>query len=335
MSRPARGPAAAPGHVLAPRGTPSLPTLRAVPQRLVATRSEGGLLDLVHALARAGEVVLGDLDPGFPAPGRLVERAVERVATRLNRRTSGGPTVCAFLRPWADVLNELCAGEADPGEARWAVGIDSSETYRLRVAPLVAVLGETATGVVLERLVRHTPLHVADGEELAWIVDGWRDRDEDTEEAGEIRLRALGADRIIRDLDRLFARGRAAGCAGIPHRGIRRLACGLSALDREDFPPDDTAWRETEDVDWSLPAPVVQLIWEDGCPLDHAADEAEFVLAQDGAFPVPQLMWLLDPADRQQVVTGWRRWLHALRRTRAATRLVAALDALSADAGRP
>ncbi|HET6229663.1 MAG TPA: hypothetical protein VFE05_06235 [Longimicrobiaceae bacterium] len=321
--------------MLAPGGAPSLPPLHAVPLRVSAARQDAGLLDLVQALARAGEVVLGDLDPGFPAPGRLVERAVERVAARLNRRTSRGPRVSAFLRPWADVLNELCADAVDPGEARWAVGIDSSETYRLRVAPLVAVLGETATGVVLERLVRHTPLHVGGGEELAWIIDGWRDRDEGTEEAREIRLRALGADRIIRHLDQLFARGRAAGCAGIPDRGIRGLARGLSALAREDFPPDDTAWRETEDVDWSLPAPVVQLIWDHGCPLDHAADEAEFMLAQGGAFPVPQLMWLLNPAEPQEAVTAWRRWLHALRRTRAATRLVAALDALSDPAERP
>jgi hypothetical protein len=335
VSPPAPGPAATPGRVLALGGAPALPPLQALPLRVSGTRPERGLVDLVQALARAGEIVPDDLDPAAPSPARLLERAVERLGTRLNRRASGGFRVSAFLRPWSEVLSEVCADAVDPGEARWAVGIDSADTFRLRVAPLVAVLGEPATGVVLERLVRDTPLHVADGEELAWILDGWRDRDEDTAEAGEIRRRAMGADRIIGDLDRLVARGRAESCEAIAHHRIRRLARGLSAVARSDYPPDDTAWRETEGVDWSLPVPVVQLTWEDGCPLDHAADEAEFVLTQDGAFPVPQLMWLLDPADPDAAVTGWRRWLHALRTTRAAARLVAALDALSAHSRRP
>lgn len=103
----------------------------------------------------------------------------------------------------------------------------------------------------------------------------------------------------------------------------------LAALDRRAPTASDTAWRETDGAEWSLPRPVVHLVWADGCALEHAIDEAEHVNSQDGSYPMPQHMWLADPRDPDECTRAWRRWVHALRQCAAAARLIGALEALS------
>jgi hypothetical protein len=259
----------------------------------------------------------------------MIERAVERTVARLNRRTPDVLPVCGFIRPWADVLEEVFA-ESAAGERRWVLGIDSAETHRLRAGPLVAALGEVAAGVVLDRLIRHAPLCTGGAEDLEWIIDGWyQTADEASEDGRQIQRRAEQATELSGRLDRLLGLGRSTPVDVLPAGRVRRLVELLAALDRRALPSDDTAWRETEDVEWSLPQPVLHLVWDQGCALDHALDEAEYLNAQDGSYPMPQQMWLLDPADPEGATCTWRRWVHALRQGAAAARLVGALETLA------
>ena len=319
--------AAAP--LLAPRGPPPLPSLAAVPAAIPLFQAQAGLVALAQALVRTRGAVRRDWDTRTPAPARMIERAVERTVGRLNRRAPEVLLVTGFIRPWAAVLEELFM-ECPEGERRWVLGIDCGETHRLRVAPLVAALGEDGAAVVLDRLTRHTPLCTGGAEDLEWIIDGWWSAAADaSEEAEEIHRRAKLATELSGRLDRLLALGRSAPLDVLPPGRIRRLARLLAALDRRTPAASDTAWRETEHVEWSLPRPVVHLVWEDGCPLQHAVDEAEFLNDQDGGYPAPQQMWLLDPADPDEATRAWRRWVHALRQSAATARLIGALEALS------
>ena len=315
--------------LLAPRGPPPLPALATVPRTITVFQAQGDAAELARSLVRARCAVRRDWDPAVPAPGRMVERAVGRTVERLNRRTPDALPVCAYIRPWSGVLEELCV-ECPADERRWVLGIDCEETHRLRVAPLVAALGETAAAVVLDRLLRHTPLCTGGAEDLEWIIDGWYDAAGDaTEEAEEIQRRAEQATELSGRLDRLLALGRSASLDVLPAGRIRRLVEVLGALDRRAPTASDTAWRETDGAEWSLPRPVVHLIWDDGCALEHAVDEAEHVNSQDGSYPMPQHMWLADPNDPDECTRAWRRWVHALRQCAATARLIGALEALS------
>ena len=315
--------------LLAPRGPPPLPALAPLARTITVFQAQADAAELARSLVRARCAVRRDWDPAVPAPGRMIERTVGRTVERLNRRTPDVLPVCGFIRPWSDVLEELFV-ECPAGERRWVLGIDCEETHRLRVAPLVAALGETAAAVVLDRLLRHTPLCTGGAEDLEWIIDGWYDAAADaTEEAEEIQRRAQEATELSGRLDRLLALGRSASLDVLPARRVRRLVEVLAALDRRTPSASDTAWRETDGAEWSLPRPVVHLVWDDGCALEHAVDEAEHVNSQDGSYPMPQHMWLADPADPDESARAWRRWVHALRQSAATARLIGALEALS------
>jgi hypothetical protein len=292
-------------------------------------QAQACLVGLAQALVRTRGAVRRDWDPLDPTPARMIELAVERTAGRLNRRAPEILPLTGFIRPWAAVLEEVFV-EGPEGDGRWVLGIDCDETHRLRVAPLVAALGEGGAAVVLDRLVRHTPLCTGGPEELEWIIDGWWHAADDAGEAAqEIHRRAELATELSSRLDRLLGLGRSTSLDVLPAGRIRRLLQLLAALDRHTPAASDTAWRETEGVEWSLTRPAVHLVWEAGCPLDHALDQAEYVTNQDGGYPPPQQMWLLDPADPDEATRAWRRWVHALRQSAVATRLIGALEALS------
>lgn len=327
---PARCAAGArPPPLLAPRGPPRLPALAPVPATITVLQAQADVVELARSLVRARGGVRRDWDPAVPAPGRMIERAAERTVQRLNRRTPDALPLCGFIRPWSEVLEELFV-ECPPGERRWVLGMECEETHRLRVAPLVAALGETAAAVVLDRLLRHTPLCTGGADDLEWIIDGWYDAAADAPgEAEEIRRRADQAAVLSGRLDRLLALGRSASIDALPAGRIRRLVQVLAALDRRAPTASDTAWREIDGAEWSLPRPVVHLVWDNGCALGHAVDEAEHVNGQDGSYLMPQQMWLADPKDPDGCTRAWRRWIHALRQVAATARLIAALEALS------
>jgi hypothetical protein len=288
------------------------------------------VVDLAATLVRARCAGERDWDPQSPGPAPLIERAVQRAVTRLNRRAPGVLPLGGFVRPWADLLEDVLGEHGDEDERRWVLGIECDETHRLRVAPLVAALGEEAAAAVLARLVQHTPLCTGGPEDLEWIIDGWwTAAAEATREAEEIHRRAEGAAELSGRIDRLLDLGRSAPLHAIRPARLRRMVELLCALDRRTPPAGDTAWRETDGADWSLPRPVVHLVWEDGCPLAHAVDEAEFLNEQDGSYAMPQHMWLLDPADPGDAAAAWRRWVHTLRQGAVAARIVWALETLS------
>lgn len=321
--------------LLAPRGPPRLPALAPVPPRITLFHAQAGLVALAQALVRTRGAARRDWDARNPAPGRMIERAVERTVARLNRRAPEILPLCGFIRPWAAVREEVFA-DGPEEDRRWVLGIDCDETHRLRVAPLVAALGEDGAAVVLDRLVRHTPLCTGGAEDLAWIIDGWWNAAADaTEEAQEIHRRAELATELSGRLDHLLALGRSAPLEVLPPGRVRRLVELLAALGRHTPTASDTAWRETEDVEWALPRPALHLVWDDGCPLQHALDEAEYLNSQDGGYPPPQQMWLLDPADPDEATRAWGRWIHALRQSAATARLVGALEALSGPPSSP
>lgn len=315
--------------LLAPRGPPPLPGLTGIPLTHSVFHGQAALVDLALTLVACGYARRHDWDPGHPAPGRMIERAVERKVGHLNRRTPEILVVVAFLRPWAEVLAEVGL-EPEADERRWVLGLDCDQTYRLRVGRLVGVLGEPAAGVILNGFVRHTSLCTGDASDLEWIIDGWHG-DGDPDEREETKLlqeRAEAAEELGRRIDRLLHQGFAASPAVVPDARVRRQLAILAALAARRLPEDDTAWRETESVEWSLPRPAVHFVWDLGCPLDHALDEAEYLNAQDGSFPIPQHMWLLDPADPEGAARAWTRWIHSLHLSRATCRLIAALEAL-------
>lgn len=164
MPRTLRRRGAAP-PLLAPRGPPRLPALAPLPATITVFQAQADAAELARSLVRAHCAVRRDWDPAVPAPGRMVERAVERTVKRLNRWTPDALSVCGFIRPWSEVLEELFV-ECPADERRWVLGIYCEETHRLRVAPLVAALGETAAAAVLDRLLRHTPLCTDGAEDL-------------------------------------------------------------------------------------------------------------------------------------------------------------------------
>ena len=316
--------------LLAPRGPPPLPALSGIPATITVVQPQPELVDLAATLVRARCAGVRDWDPRSPGPAPLVERAVDRAVGRLNRRAPEVLPLGGFVRPWPDLLDEVLGERGDPDDRRWVLGIECDETHRLRVAPLVAALGEDAAAAVLSRLIRHTPLCTGGPEDLEWIIDGWwTAAAEATPEAETIGRRAEGAAELSERIGRLLDLGRAAPLAAIRPSRLRRLVEVLRALDHRTPPAADTAWRETDAADWSLPRPVVHLVWEDGCPLAHAVDEAEFLNEQDGSYAMPQHMWLLDPADPGDAEAAWRRWVHTLRQGAVAARLLRALETLS------
>lgn len=317
-----------PGH-LAPRGPPGLPPLRGVPLELGVYQSQSGLVELATAMVRNGVASSDDWDPGNPAPGRIIERAVERTVSRINRRVPDALPISAFVRPWSEVLEELFVEDA-PGEQRWVLGLDSDDTHRLRVGPLLAVLGEEAAALVLSRLMRHTPLCMEGPEDLEWIIDGWlQAATEEGSTSQEIAQRAKSATRLGKRIDRLLTSGYALPLGVLPLCRIRRLLGMLETLARTAPEANATAWQETDGVEWGLPHPVLHLIWDRGCALDHAVDEAECINGQDGSHPMPQQMWLLDPRDADDAARTWSRWVHALRQVSVTTRLLHALEQLT------
>jgi hypothetical protein len=318
--------------LLAPRGPPPLPGLAAVPGTITLVQGQPGLADLAATLVRARAATPDDWDPGNPGPHALVERALDRTVARLNRRAPGVLPLGGFIRPWADLLKDVFGECPDEDDRRWVLGIECDETHRLRVAPLVDCFGEPATAAVLSRLIQHTPLCTGGPEDLEWIIDGWwTAAAESGREAEEIHRRAEGAVELSGRIDRLLDLGRSVPLDAVRPARVRRLLELLRALDRTAPAACDTAWRETEGTEWSLPRPVVHLVWEDGCPLAHAVDEAEFLNEQDGSYAMPQHMWLLDPADPDAAVAAWRRWVHALRQGATAARLVGAVETLSSS----
>ena len=316
------------GH-LAPRGPPGLPPLRGVPLELGVYRSQSGLVELATAMVLNGVANSDDWDPTNPAPGRIIERAVERTVNHINRRVPDALPISAFVRPWGEVLEELFVEDA-PEEQRWVLGLDSDDTHRLRVRPLLAVLGEEAAALVLSRLMRHTPLCTEGPEDLEWIIDGWfQTATEEGTASQEIARRAKSATQLARRIDQLLSSGYAVPLEVLPPGRIRRLLTMLETLARTAPEANATAWRETDEVEWALPHPVLHLIWDRGCALDHAVDEAEYINGQDGSHPMPQQMWLLDPRDADDAARTWSRWVHALKQVSVTTRLLHALEQLT------
>lgn len=314
---------------LAPRGPPPLPPLRGVPLQLALYHSQSALVDLAQAMVRQRVAQPGDWDPRNPTPGRIIERAVERTVEHFNRRVPDVLPITAFVRPWADVLDELFVEDVE-NESRWVLGLESDDTHRLRVAPLVAALGESAAAVVLSRLMQHTPLCTEGPNDLEWIIDGWfQAAAERGPESREIGNRAKSATGLAKRINRLLGVGHAKSLEILPPGRVRRLLEMLQTLSRTAPDANADAWRETDEVEWSLPRPVIHLVWDHGCALDHAIDEAEFVNGQDGSHPMPQQMWLLDPNDPVDGPRTWSRWVHALRQVRVTTRLVQALEHLT------
>jgi hypothetical protein len=267
-----------------------------------------------------------DWDPAKPSPGRLIERSVERTMRAINRRLADTLPVHAFIRPWSEMLDELFV-ENFEGENRWVLGVTIDETHRLRVGPLCEALGEPATAVVLAGLMQHTPLNTEGPNDLEWIIDGWYDAASAEEpEAAEILARAESATQLSERINTLLGNGYNATHRTLPPGRIRRLLGKLQELSTSTPRANNTAWRETEGADWGLPLPALQLVWDHGCALDHAVDEAEFVNGQDGSFPTPQQMWILDPRDPVDAACTWSRWVHALTQISVTTRLLQRLD---------
>lgn len=316
------------GH-LHPAAPSPLPPLAGVPAEIALFSGQHPLVDLARAMVEHGLAKAGDWDPDNPAPGRLVQRAIERVAAETCRGLPETLPIYVFVRPWVGVLRDLFV-EDFPDEHRWVFGLESEETHRIRTGPLVDVLGEDATAIVLTRLMQHTPLCTEGPDDLEWIIDGWYEAGrEPGTEARRIRQRRKEAVELSARINGLIDRGHGLPLDRLPHPRIRRLLGMLETLSRATPKANDTAWRETEGVEWSLTRPVFQLIWDEGCALDHAVDEAEHILNQDGSMPCPQQMWILDPRDPSDAACTWSRWVHALRQVSVTTRILHALDLLA------
>lgn len=324
-------PRPAPGRSASMRRRLSLPALTGVPARMTVFHAQPGLVDLARALVRCGIADRRDWLPAEPAsPSGLVERTVTRTVRHLRRPRPGLLSVDGFLRRWSDFREEL--GEKSPAdERRWVLGLDCAATCRIRVRRVAAALGERQAAAVLHALFRYTPLATGDAGDLEWIIDGWAYCEEESEEGEEIRRRAREAAALGEVLDRLHERGLAAGCGAIPSGRLRRLLELLAALDRARHPVDGAAWAETDGADWGPTPPAIQLVWDDGCALSHALDEAEHLNALDGSLGRPEHMWLLDPADPPACQLAWGRWVHALRQVRTTARVVAALESSSTE----
>lgn len=321
------------GH-LHPGGPSPLPPLGGIPAEIALFAGQPPLVDLAQAMVQNGLARPGDWDPHNPAPGRLIERAIARTVAETGSGLPDTLPIHAFVRPWAGMLRDLFVADF-PSESRWVLGLESEDTHRIRVGPLVDVLGEDATAVVLTRLMQHTPLCTEGPDDLEWIIDGWHEAGRERgSEAEQIKRRAKSATELSGRIDGLLDRGRGVPLDLLPHARIRRLLGMLEKLSRTAPKANDTAWRETEGVEWSLPRPVFQLIWDEGCALDHAVAEAEYILSQDGCMPCPQQMWILDPRDPTDATRTWSRWVHALRQVSVTTRILHVLD-LIADTRSP
>lgn len=309
-------------------GIPRLPALTGLAMTRPVRAQGAAAVQLASQFVGAGVARVRDWTPDA-SPEDLVERALGRTVAHLNRRLSERVSITAFVRRWADVLEEVCE-DTTASSGIWALGMHADETYRLRVAPLVATLGESATALVLSRLYYAVPFCVGCPEDLEWIIDGWRSGiDEGGSDAEGLWARADEAAAVAERIETLLRRGSSASLDVIGPRHLRQLVALLSRAQRSKPAADDRAWRATEGVEWGLPHPVVHLVWDDGCPLDHALDEAEYLRGQDEGFPMPQDMWLADTrqpgaADRAVVA-----WLHALRHVRIALRLIDTLEALA------
>lgn len=312
-----------------PVGPPQLPSLAGIPAEIAVYEKQAGFVDLAQTMVRAGLTQPGDWDTINPAPGRIIGRAIERAARRPSRGLPDTMPIYAFARPWSEVVRTLIEDDVT-SDRRWVLGLESEETHRIRVGPLVAGLGEEATALVLTRLLQHTPLCTEGPDDLEWIIDGWHETGrEPGSQATEIRQRAKDAAELGARVNALLARGHAVA-ENVPlPRSIRRHLRMLETLARSAPKANDTAWRETEDVEWALPRPVFQLIWDTGCALDHAVAEAEYILNEDGSFPCPQQMWILDPRDPADAACTWKRWVHALFQVRVTTRLLYELDTVA------
>jgi hypothetical protein len=308
---------------------PLLPPLSGIPAEIVVLGDQNRLVDLAQTMVRAGVARPCDRDPYNPAPGRIIERSMERTIREIGHGLSDTMPIFAIVRPWGEVLAGLFGSDFS-NEQRWLLALESEETHRIRVGPLVEALGEDATALVLCRLMRHTPLCTEGPDELAWIIDGWREGAyEDRSEAKAISARVKSAAKLTKRIDRLLTRGHDVPLDELPPARLRRLFTILEKLSRTQPQSADTAWVETREVEWGLPRPVIQLIWDRGCALDHALDEAEFLLNQDGSCRSPQQMWILDPADTTDSIHTWTRWIHALREVRIVSRILHALDELA------
>jgi hypothetical protein len=308
-------------------GAIQLPRLNDVAMTVAVFHSKPGISEIARAMVTAGAARRGDWDADRPGPGPLIERIMERSIRHMNRGQSELIPLYAFLRRWEEYVDEVFS-ESTEGDERWVLGLESYDTHRIRVRPLIDALGELTAGAVLAHLTDLTPVCIEGPEDLEWIIDGWHDNgaDEENEEASAIRQRAEEATELTERIGDMLARGRAVAIKKLKDPRLRRLLQLLKGLSRRTPPGDDRAWQETAGVDWELPRPVIHLIWDEGCPISHALDEAENLRMQDGSHPMPQDMWLLDPGDAKDAALTWSRWTHLLRRARATALLIEVLD---------
>ena len=312
------------------RGAVRLPPLRRFASAIPVFHEKPGVPGVARILVDAGAARREDWDPDHPGPARLIQRVAERLIRHLNRDVRDSMPLYAFMRPWGEYLDEIFS-DSPEGDERWVLGLQSEDTHRIRVCPLIEALGERTAGAVLAHLTDCTPLCVEGPDDLEWIIDGWdtAGTDEQNEEAKAIRARAEEATELTARIGGVLTRGRSTPIGELEDRRIRRLLHLLVSLSRRTPDGDDRAWRATDDVDWGLPRPVIHLVWDDGCALSHALDEAEYLLMQDGSHSMPQEMWLLDPSDPEDAALAWGRWVHLLRRTRAVALLVDVVEELT------
>jgi hypothetical protein len=307
-----------------------LPALSSIGGSKAAFHTRPGVVELARLLTTCGAAKRRDWDPGGRGPAALVDRSARRHIQHANRGVSNRLTLHAFVRSWHDYKDDVFAA-ADDDDPRWVLGIEAHDTFRLRVAPLIEALGETQAGAVLAGLSNYAPFLIEGPEDLEWITDGWYDRatEDKSPESRKIGRMAKKATALTKRITHLLGRARPWSPENqVEDRRLRRLIGLLTALGRHASspPPNNDPWDETAEVDWCSQRPVIHLIWDEGCPLDHAVSEAEYVTMQDGSHPTPQWLWLLDPADPSQAAQTWQRWIHTLRRIRISALIVDVLE---------
>lgn len=242
-------------------------------------------------------------------------------------------TLSFTLRPFAALREEVVDNPADPNDGRWIFILESHESLRIPVASLVERIGASAAGLALRTLMDKTPMNVDNDSDLEYIIEGWGD-EEDPDSREKHRVATEEGARI----DQILALGDSfdpAVLRQMPHR-LRSAVRALRAQRKTPWERRVTAWEELEDAEWTMPYPVVQLIWTADTGLAHAADQSEFYHTHgDGSLLRPQQMWLLDPSDPGDAAEAWAHTRALFRSVRAATRLLRALLAVVASPTAP
>lgn len=315
---------------LAPGAGARLPTLCAVAPKIELDVQSQMILGAAVSMAEAGLARPGDWDAfrgdGPPSPYKLITNALHRLGTRCTAPMAQQLDLTLNFLPFTELAGQLFEDPEEPPGSTWVFNLESFTTIRIPVGELVKVLEPAATGVAIHGLTTHTPLYVGSGEDLEWIVDGW-EPDGSEPEILKKHNAAMAETAKISALWRNVRPADAAVLASMPLR-LRRALFALRAyrLPKWERP---SAWDRLQDAEWSMPMPIIQLIWTAGTGLDHAADEAEHFYEQgDGTPHRPQQMWLIDVSNAQHAREDWTYTRTLLRNIRASMRVVRELLAL-------